>query len=85
MPPASAASRKSDDGVRYVEESEADGDFSYKVNDRVQHSKWGEGVIKATNGRGPSMMVTVKFDGGPTKTLMAEYAKLEKVVQLRDV
>ena len=50
----------------------------------MQHFKWGEGTVENTSGSGSSMLVTVRFDAGAKKTLMAEYAKLEKVVQLRD-
>ena len=46
--------------------------------------KWGEGIIENTSGRGSSMLVTIKFDSGTKKTLMAEYAKLKKVIQLGD-
>jgi DNA helicase-2/ATP-dependent DNA helicase PcrA len=68
--------------LSYVEETAFASDFDYKSGDRVQHSKWGEGVVKDTSGQGSGMMVTVKFDGGPEKILMAEYAKLEKIIQL---
>jgi DNA helicase-2/ATP-dependent DNA helicase PcrA len=68
--------------LTYEAETAFAGDFDYKIGDRVQHHKWGEGVIRNTSGRGPGMLVTVKFDSGPEKTLMAEYAKLEKIIQL---
>lgn len=58
--------------------------FEYKIGDRVQHPAFGEGVVKNTSGIGASMMITVRFDSGLEKILMAEYAKLEKVIQLRD-
>ncbi|MFC1717994.1 DNA helicase PcrA [Candidatus Poribacteria bacterium] len=70
--------------LTYSREAEPTGEFDYKKGDRVQHFKWGEGSVENTSGRGSSMLVTVRFDGGTKKTLMAEYAKLEKVIQLRD-
>jgi len=70
--------------LTYSKEPEPAGEFDYKKGDRVQHFKWGEGIIENTSGRGSSMLVTIKFDGGTKKTLMVEYAKLKKVIQLRD-
>jgi DNA helicase-2/ATP-dependent DNA helicase PcrA len=67
------------------EEDNQAGNYDYKAGDRVQHTTWGEGVIKKTSGQGPGMLVTVRFNGGTVKTLMAEYAKLEKIIQLRDM
>ena len=58
----------------------AEGDFDYKVGHRIRHSKWGEGVITNTSGQGPGMLITIKFNSGLGKTLMAEYARLEKMV-----
>jgi len=58
----------------------AAGDFAYNSGDRVQHSKWGGGTIESTSGRGPGMLITINFDAGLRKILMAEYAKLEKIV-----
>jgi DNA helicase-2/ATP-dependent DNA helicase PcrA len=79
----SAASEESGE-LTYSSEPDLPGDFDYKKGDRVQHFKWGEGVIQNTNGQGAGMLVTVRFDSGTKKTLMAEYAKLEKIIQLRD-
>ena len=70
--------------LTYTKEPEPAGEFDYKKGDRVQHFKWGEGIIENTSGRGSSMLVTIKFGSGTKKTLMAEYAKLKKVIQLRD-
>ena len=71
------------DGLIYEEETASGNDYNYKVGDRVQHSKWGEGVVRGTSGKGPGMLITVRFDMGTQKTLMAEYARLEKIIQLR--
>jgi len=83
---AVAPTPKAADGeLAYVADTSTKDDFDFKSGDRVQHPTWGEGVVRSTSGQGPGMMITVKFDGGPEKTLMAEYAKLVKVVQLRDI
>ena len=81
-PPSGATTAPGE--LAYLEDGASGGDFNYKIGDRVQHFKWGEGVVKNTSGQGPNMMVTVGFDNGAVKTLMVEYAKLEKIVQLRD-
>ncbi len=49
-----------------------------------RHWIWGEGVVQNTSGKGAGMLITVGFNNGVKKTLMAEYAKLEKIVQLGD-
>lgn len=54
------------------------GDFAYNNGERVQHSKWGVGTIESTSGRGPGMLITINFDNGLRKILMAEYANLRK-------
>jgi DNA helicase-2/ATP-dependent DNA helicase PcrA len=53
--------------------------YDYKVGQKVRHKTWGKGVIKEAVGKGLNMMVTVNFDIGVKKTLMVEYANLEKV------
>ncbi|MDO4285005.1 MAG: UvrD-helicase domain-containing protein [Eubacteriales bacterium] len=52
---------------------------SYDVGDRVQHIKYGEGVVKAME-KGPrDYKVTVEFDGAGQKIMYAAFAKLQKV------
>lgn len=48
----------------------------YQVGDRVEHDKFGRGVILRVTGEGSSAMVAVDF-GGQVKQLMAEFAKLK--------
>ena len=81
-PPIIEKSFKKDDLI-YQEEKQNDG-FNFKAGDLVQHSIFGQGIVKKTSGSGSKMMITVKFSGGMEKTLMAEYARLEKVIQLKD-
>lgn len=54
-------------------------EYNFKIGQKVRHQTWGKGVIKAVSGSGPSAMVTVDFEIGIKKTLMVEYAKLQKI------
>ncbi|MFC1762273.1 ATP-dependent helicase [Planctomycetota bacterium] len=44
----------------------------------VRHGKFGLGRVESYQDMGESSTITVKFNTGPTKTLMLKYAKLEK-------
>ena len=57
----------------------ADEKYDYRNGDRVKHSKWGTGSVEKTSGHGAGMLITVNFDRGLRKILMAEYAGLEKI------
>ncbi len=48
---------------------------NFHVGDKVEHPKFGRGIIVSVKGEGPSAMLTVAFDG-ELKQLIAEYAKL---------
>jgi DNA helicase-2/ATP-dependent DNA helicase PcrA len=48
-----------------------------KLGQKVNHAKFGEGVILAYEGTGPQARVQVAFDGQGIKWLMAAMAKLE--------
>lgn len=51
---------------------------AYRVGDKVEHDKFGRGVIVSVKGEGNQAMLTVAFDG-QLKQLLAEYAKLAKL------
>jgi len=51
---------------------------SFKVGDKVEHSKFGVGIIMAVKGEGKDAEITVVFSG-EVKKLMAEYARLVKI------
>lgn len=53
--------------------------FDFKIGQKVRHKTWGKGIIKEVVGKGTNMMVTVNFDIGVKKTLMVEYANLERL------
>lgn len=50
----------------------------YRVGDKVEHAKFGKGVLVSVKGEGNNAMLTVAFDG-QLKQLVAEYAKLTKL------
>jgi len=50
----------------------------YKVGEKVEHAKFGKGVIVAIKGEGSSAELSVVF-GGEIKKLIAEYARLVKL------
>lgn len=54
-------------------------EYDFKVGQKVRHHAWGKGVIKEVSGSGSNMMVTIDFEIGTKKTLMVEYAKLQKL------
>ena len=52
--------------------------LDYGVGDRVSHKKFGLGVVKELIPLGNDYKVTVTFDSGETKNLMAVFASLKK-------
>ncbi|MBL8950837.1 MAG: UvrD-helicase domain-containing protein [Myxococcaceae bacterium] len=54
----------------YDQSSDFGGD---PTGQRVMHSSWGRGVIEATRGQGPNAVVTVRFENGEKKTIIARY------------
>ncbi len=51
----------------------------YVVGDRVEHLKYGQGVVKSIEQGPRDYKVMVAFDGGETRTMYAAFAKLVKV------
>jgi hypothetical protein len=50
------------------------------INDKVEHPKWGLGVVMHRSGSGDKVKVVVQFyKEEKFKTLMVKYAKLKKV------
>ncbi|MHB1652696.1 MAG: DNA helicase PcrA [Desulfitobacteriaceae bacterium] len=50
----------------------------YHVGEKVEHDKFGRGLIVSVKGEGPSAMLTIAFDG-ELKQLLVEYARLTKI------
>lgn len=53
--------------------------IDYKEGDRVNHKKFGDGTVTAMLKLGSDYKVTIEFDSGETKNLMATFAKLKKL------
>ena len=53
--------------------------LGYEVGDRVSHIKFGEGVVRSIEERKRDFNVTVAFDDGQSRTMMAGFAKLTKI------
>lgn len=51
----------------------------YNVGDTVMHKVFGKGVVLSSKPVANDAMLEIAFEGGSTKKLMANYAKLEKV------
>lgn len=53
--------------------------LDYTVGDRVQHIKFGKGVVKNITEGGRDYEVTVDFDSAGVKKMFASFAKLQKL------
>ena len=53
--------------------------LDYKVGDRVSHVKFGTGVVTEIVKGNKDYTVSVEFDNGESRTLLAAFAKLEKI------
>lgn len=51
--------------------------LGYKVGDRVCHTKFGEGIVRAIEESPRDFMVTVDFDEFGTKRMLSQFAKLK--------
>ena len=63
----------------YTKEEVKPVEINYTVGDRVSHKKFGEGVVKDMLKLGSDYKVTILFDSGEEKNLMATFAKLTKL------
>jgi DNA helicase-2/ATP-dependent DNA helicase PcrA len=52
---------------------------SLKTGDRVEHAKFGKGMVVSVEGEGESLTYIVAFPNQGVKRLSAAFAKLEKV------
>lgn len=58
--------------------------LSYAEGDRVRHVKFGEGTVKEIKDGARDYEVTVEFDSAGQKRMMAGFAKLEKIAELKN-
>lgn len=77
MPKTAIQKRKSVEIEEFI--AKEGKDFDFKNGDKVRHPEFGVGIINNTVGKGSGMIINVVFSDGTKKTLMAEYAKLEKI------
>lgn len=52
---------------------------SYSLGDKVEHGKWGQGVVVSIKGNGEDAEISVAFPNIGIKTLVAKYAPLKKL------
>ncbi|MCK5237380.1 MAG: UvrD-helicase domain-containing protein [Deltaproteobacteria bacterium] len=52
----------------------------WRAGMRVTHPEFGQGIIKACSGKGESTKLTVRFNRGITKKIIAKFAKLTPLV-----
>lgn len=55
------------------------GSLDYSLGDKVEHNKWGQGVVVAMKGEGEDKELSVAFPGQGIKLLIAKFAPLRKV------
>lgn len=53
--------------------------INYSTGDRVKHMKFGEGTVKTLQEKSGDYEVTVDFDSGTTRRMIASFAKLKKL------
>lgn len=53
--------------------------INYSTGDRVKHIKFGEGTVKTLQEKSGDYEVTVDFDNGTTRRMIASFAKLKKL------
>ena len=51
----------------------------FAAGDRVKHSVFGEGTVAEAKRMGNDTMLTISFDNGQSKKVMANYARVEKI------
>ncbi len=68
-----------DDSALPGEPSRTETRNRFRVNQRVRHAKYGQGLIVKVEGEGDEAKLTVNFPGYGHKKLMAKFAGLEKL------
>lgn len=54
-------------------------DCDFVIGDKVEHKKWGQGVIVGNRGQGENIELQIAFPGMGIKTVLAMYAPLHKI------
>lgn len=71
--------RKSSPGYRKVTPKTAPSNITYAVGDAVMHKVFGKGTIIRADKMGSDQMLQISFENAGTKTLMANFCKMEKL------
>ncbi|OYZ69793.1 MAG: DNA helicase II, partial [Methylophilaceae bacterium 17-43-7] len=66
-------------GGNYQAQPSASQQYPYKIGQSVRHAKFGEGVVVSYEGNASDLAIKINFGREGLKTLMMEYAKLEKI------
>lgn len=66
-------------GIKKPATTSAASGNSYKVGDRVKHKVFGIGLVIKAEPMGKDTMMEISFDSVGTKTLMANFSKMEKL------
>ncbi len=66
-------------GVRPAGDGSAAGACNYTVGQRVEHARFGPGTINAIETLSTDHKLIVAFDNDGEKTLLAKFAKLQKL------
>ncbi|MFZ5755033.1 MAG: hypothetical protein ACOY3J_12450, partial [Bacillota bacterium] len=51
----------------------------FNVGDKVEHRKWGQGVVVSVKGEGEEAEIKVAFPNLGIKSLVAKYAPISKI------
>ncbi len=54
-------------------------DSAFSAGDKVEHERFGKGLVVSIEGDAPNTTASVKFDGSGTRKLLLRFAKLRKI------
>ncbi|EUJ09651.1 DNA/RNA helicase, superfamily I [Methylophilaceae bacterium 11] len=66
-------------GGNYQAKPSASQQYPFKIGQSVRHAKFGDGVVVSYEGNASDLAIKINFGHQGLKTLMMEYAKLEKI------
>lgn len=66
-------------GGNYQAAPSASQQYPFKIGQSVRHTKFGDGVVVSYEGNASDLAIKINFGRQGLKTLMMEYAKLEKI------
>ncbi len=54
-------------------------DLNLQIGDKIEHSRWGVGVVISVGGKDPEKTAEIRFDSGGTRKLMLSIAPITKI------